>query len=44
MAERLSRSTAHLQQPPLVLALVAALLRLKAKKQEQLNLELKGKQ
>ncbi len=41
---KLARSTAHLQQPPLVLALIAALLRLKARREEQqLKLELKGK-
>ncbi len=41
---KLARSTAHLQQTPLVLALVACLLRLKARREEQqLALPLKGK-
>ena len=34
----MSRSTAHLQQPVPVLALVAAILRLKARREEQLRL------
>lgn len=40
MPEKLSRSTVHLQQPPLVLALIAALLRLKVRRAEQMELVL----
>lgn len=39
---RISRSTAHLQQPIPVLALVSALVRLRVRREEQLRLQLKA--
>lgn len=40
---KLSRPTAHLQRPVPVLALVAALIRLRARRGEQLKLQLQEK-
>lgn len=41
--EKLQASTAHLQQTPAVLGLLAAILRLRARKARQMELRLKGK-
>lgn len=42
MAERLTRSTAHILRPLPVLALVAALMRLQWRRAEQMRLKLEG--